>query len=156
LQTNPDGTVTGVQDSDELAETLSQRNRKHFSQAHGTPFTIPPLSNILSFSGVSQAGLDVLQGDLTKANHETLHTNAILQELKQVREVQPHELTFRTMIVGFSKWRETTTTSPSGKHLGLYKSLIRHYKYITSIQKHQTQTSTTTRHPDDNTSLIAL
>jgi hypothetical protein len=80
LQNNPDGTTTRVQDPDQLAKTLYQRNRKHFSQAHGTPFTIPPLSNILDFSGVSPAGFDVLQGDLTTTNRGTSHTTAILQE----------------------------------------------------------------------------
>jgi hypothetical protein len=27
------------------------------------------------------------------------------------------------MVQGFSTWRESTTTSPSGKHLGMYKAL---------------------------------
>jgi hypothetical protein len=33
------------------------------------------------------------------------------------------------MIAGFQKWKESTTTSPSGKHLGFYKSIITAHKY---------------------------
>jgi hypothetical protein len=33
------------------------------------------------------------------------------------------------MIQGLNKWRETTTTSPSGKHLGFYKALIAAMKH---------------------------
>jgi hypothetical protein len=29
------------------------------------------------------------------------------------------------MCDGFSKWRENTTTSPSGKHLGIYRALVK-------------------------------
>jgi hypothetical protein len=32
------------------------------------------------------------------------------------------------MINGFHKWRENTTTSPSGKHLGIYRTLTKMYK----------------------------
>jgi len=31
------------------------------------------------------------------------------------------------MIQGFKKWPEATTTSPSGRHLGIYKSLAKHF-----------------------------
>jgi hypothetical protein len=35
----------------EVIRHLQDRNRKHFGQAHGTPFTIPPLSHHLGFTG---------------------------------------------------------------------------------------------------------
>jgi hypothetical protein len=53
-----------------------------------------------------------------------LAATAILQELKAVREPLPCTLPFNDMITGFKNWKEGTTTSPSGKHLGIYKSLI--------------------------------
>jgi hypothetical protein len=33
------------------------------------------------------------------------------------------EITFEEFIEGFSKWKEKTTTSPSGRHVGHYKLL---------------------------------
>jgi hypothetical protein len=38
-------------------------------------------------------------------------------------------MTFEDMCNGFSKWREQTTTSPSNKHLGIYKSLLNAVKF---------------------------
>jgi hypothetical protein len=34
------------------------------------------------------------------------------------------QLTFDTFLSGLLKWNEKTSTSPSGRHLGLYKSLV--------------------------------
>jgi len=34
---------------------------------------------------------------------------------------------FDTLMKGFKKWPERTTTSPSGRHLGVYKSLLKDY-----------------------------
>jgi hypothetical protein len=41
------------------------------------------------------------------------------------------------MCQGFRKWREQTTTSPSNKHLGIYKSLLNAMKY-NIYTKHET------------------
>ena len=46
----------------EIVRHLQQRNRKHFGQAHGTPFTIPPLSDQLGFSGDGEAANEILTG----------------------------------------------------------------------------------------------
>jgi hypothetical protein len=46
----------------ELEATLYERNRNHFSQAQGTPFTVPPLSEALQFDGVTAFGKTILQG----------------------------------------------------------------------------------------------
>jgi hypothetical protein len=48
----------------------------------------------------------------------------VFSQLKQVQNTVRIEMTFRDMCKGFQKWREQTTTSPSNKHLGIYKSLI--------------------------------
>jgi hypothetical protein len=38
-------------------------------------------------------------------------------------------MSFNDMCIGFAKWRESTTTSPSNKHLGIYKSMINARKF---------------------------
>jgi hypothetical protein len=55
------------------------------------------------------------------------------------------------MINGFSKWRESTTTSPSNKHLGIYKALIRYHHH--TIQQARSPTLDSLLHP---TALQAL
>jgi hypothetical protein len=57
------------------------------------------------------------------------------------------------MIRGLAKWRESTSTSPSNKHLGLYKSLIQHHKCVI---RQQQQDKISTTHNQKHISLIAL
>jgi hypothetical protein len=53
IKTNAKGEQNRIQQPDELQETLFERNRLHFAQADGTPFTRHPLSTTLTFSGIS-------------------------------------------------------------------------------------------------------
>jgi len=104
---------------------LMLRNRLHFGQAHGTPFTIPPLSDQLDWGATTTAANEVLQGT-SSLQHDVAHCQRLLQACQAVTPLDsiPAEMTlseFRGKIV---KWRETTTTSPSGRHLGCYKALF--------------------------------
>ena len=47
----------------DVLETLQRRNRKHFGQAHGTPFTVDPLVGILGYGGGTAEASDVLEGN---------------------------------------------------------------------------------------------
>jgi len=38
----------------------------------------------------------------------------------------PHLLDYNLLMNGIKKWPERTTTSPSGRHLGIYKTLQKH------------------------------
>jgi hypothetical protein len=133
-----------------MNETLSERNRQHFAQADGTPFTCPPLSTALSFSGVTPTGSAILTGNYANpTDNNSVH--AVLQELQQVCPHLPHHMPLHTMIRGFSKWREGTTTSPSGKHLGIYKSIIQYHQHVKENTQH-----TPLHVPSDNITDIAL
>jgi hypothetical protein len=153
ISTNNDGTQQRLEEPNILAEALYQRNRKHFAQAHGTPFTIPPLTTALQFSGVSQAGREVLTGNIPTIPLTTESARAILRELTPVRPSVPHKLSFNAMITGLSKWRDSTTTSPSGKHLGVYKSLVQYYRHT---QQAIGRANTLQRPPHSDIALPAL
>ncbi len=47
----------------EVVRHLQDRNRAHFGQAHGTPFTVPPLSDHLGFTGSGPAQDQMLNGE---------------------------------------------------------------------------------------------
>jgi hypothetical protein len=94
------------------------------------PYLIPPLSHIGSANGFNvfqdAAGNDIALPD--SAFLETKTVMAILQE----RSTQPppqwsSKITFDEFISAFLHWRESTSTSPSGRHLGLYRSLVTAY-----------------------------
>ena len=120
----------------EIVRLLQERNRKHFGQAHGTPFTIPPLSEELGFRGDGPTGDAILQGQY-KSDHIDEHVRLLLNHMEQVHEMATNpsfptisEDDFRNKL---RVWTESTTTSPSGLHLGHYKALIARHAYSTDL-----------------------
>ena len=101
------------------------RNRLHFGQAEGTPFTRPPLQPECNWSATSPAAEQLLHGTYTH-NITTPQCRELLQACQAQAELNsvPHELTFEEFRGKISRWRESTTTSPSGRHLGRYKALF--------------------------------
>jgi hypothetical protein len=112
---------TRIQIKTELDPLVLKCNIKHFSQAHNTPFTIQPILQLFG-DGCTSEALDALNGNIP--TNITKHSQMLLQHMKRVREPLPLDMTFEDMCRGYSKWREQTTTSPSNKHRGIYKSLL--------------------------------
>jgi hypothetical protein len=102
-----------------------ERNRKHFWEARGTPFTTFPLNVEINYSSSTHISELVLSGDylpegigklaalfLAHMNHKTL-PNAF-----------PADTPEAEILKKFAVWPEKTTPSPSGQHLGHYYSLL--------------------------------
>jgi len=112
-----------------METTLLDYSRTHFATAQGSPFTVAPLSTLLNYDGLTNFGDKILQG---RANLEALpldeSTRALLAHLKDKSSDRRrhHPLDYDELQKGIKKWPERTTTSPSGRHLGIYKSLQRH------------------------------
>jgi hypothetical protein len=51
-----------IYDQTQITAILIERNKKHFGQAHGTPFTVSPLQNWLGYHGTSTSSDAVLRG----------------------------------------------------------------------------------------------
>jgi hypothetical protein len=120
-----------IQNKDEMENLLFERNRQHFAQAHCTPCASGTLAPILGNDGLTIHTKLILKGtSLDPVHLKTLPPTAteILAELKQKRPSQRSWISTEEMIEGFHKWREATTTSPSGKHLGIYKTLTKTYR----------------------------
>ena len=119
----------------EVLRLLQQRNKSHFGQAFGTPFTIPPLALDLGFDGVTEAGDRILNGTY---DHPDLDSNVrlLLSHLTHVEEIQTHSIRPTISSEEFSSklkiWSESTTTSPSGLHLGHFKALIARHSFSSS------------------------
>jgi hypothetical protein len=104
---------------DEIVHHIQARNRKHFGQAHGTPFTCEPLKTEMGFCGDGPGSEALLQGQyhshpLSPQIQLLLHHLKLTDEMAQL-------CSFPTILheefVGKLKaWRESTTTSPSGMH----------------------------------------
>ncbi|KAI2498326.1 hypothetical protein MHU86_16196 [Fragilaria crotonensis] len=116
----------------EILHHLRERNKRHFGQAHGTPFTVPPLSEELGFTGQQPAAEAILKGEYSNNDLDD-NVSLLLQYLKQTERIAAMPISptitedeFRGKL---QAWRETTTTSPSGLHLGHYKALFAKHSF---------------------------
>ena len=106
----------------EVLSQLQRRNQLHFGKAHGTPFTVPPLSSDFGFTGVTTSSDDVLKGKYVlddEISNEDESLRLLFQHLQQTDEIAA--LNHRPTIseedfkAKLKVWRESTSTSPSGK-----------------------------------------
>jgi hypothetical protein len=111
---------------------LQARNQRHFGQAHGTPFTVSPLQEDFGYCGNTPATTRLLHGNY---DHSELDTSVklLLEHLQHTAEMATlnnfptiSKLDFQAKL---KVWRESTTTSPSGLHLGHYKAMLARHQY---------------------------
>jgi hypothetical protein len=126
---NDNETFKDISEPAGMYQLILDRNFKHFGQANGTPFTTAPIKEGLGQYGETETGQAIMNGELrpTLDNTKFPETQVVLDLL------QPFDppaapisalVTSRDFKVFFTKWKEMTSTSPSGKHLGHYKALL--------------------------------
>jgi hypothetical protein len=110
-----------IHDQQRLQEFLLKRNTVHFSQAQGTPFTVEPL-NKLDWNACSEESENLLKGKIPcesdTPNHYVKEILKSIAEQSQLPEINTY-LPPEEVAQGFRCWKESTSTSPSGCHLGL-------------------------------------
>jgi hypothetical protein len=110
-----------IHDQQRLKDFLIKRNIVHFRQAHGTPFTIAPL-NKLDWNASSKEAELLLNGqipdDFKNSNPFAVEILQHIANREQLTEIDTY-LSPDDIARGFRRWKETTSTSPSGCHLGL-------------------------------------
>jgi ribosomal silencing factor RsfS len=111
----------------EVLYALQERNRRHFGQAHGTPFTVDPLVGTFGYTGNTLASRQVLNGNFDLTSVEDPSAATILKHMRISPDQQARPIqsvididSFRSKL---KSWRESTTTSPSGMHLGHYRAM---------------------------------
>jgi len=123
----------------DILDALLRRNRTHFGQADGTPFTKPPLSHSFHFDGVTGPDVqNVLLGMYDPQNVDA-PTALLLSKLSKLINSQtlerehikpmPWIMTPAEFRGKIKAWAEKTSTSPSKVHLGHYKALYAPHMY---------------------------
>jgi hypothetical protein len=115
---------------EEIDLYLRARNQRHFGQAEGTPFTRAPLAEILSWEGDTHAANLILRGEYSNDELDDI-TQLLLKHCQYVSSpdaIKP-ELSLAEFTGKLRIWRESTSTSPSGRQLGHYKALCRPIAY---------------------------
>jgi hypothetical protein len=105
---------------------LQIRNRSHFGQAQGTPFTESPFVESLDWQATSSLSDQILAGSTNITLTEVPQCQALLHACRAASELDllPDVITLDEFKGKIQSWRESTSTSPSGRHLGRYKSLF--------------------------------
>ena len=117
---------------EEMEQHLLSYNRESFRAAADSPLGNGLLYDAITFSGLSIPADDILSGNAPPewstddlALREFLASFAIPPSVIDAGEISS-VITNDDVLHGFKTWRETTSTSPSGRHLGLYKAEIQH------------------------------
>ncbi len=113
-----------IHDQEEMTTKIIERNQKHFSQAQGSPPTDPFLVKHLGKYG--EHGFEGLRNCLEEdLQHLLPETQELLRNLENNRlpEIET-QLTLEEIKQGFRSWRESTSTSPSGRHMSVYHAML--------------------------------
>jgi hypothetical protein len=116
---------TTVNTPEEITRYLLDSNRKHFGQAQGTPFTVSPLNLQVDFEASTQECKIMLYGNYDSISLDEV-TALVVQHFQLLTECDalPSSITQKEMMDKYKFWPKSTTTSPSGRHLGHYRALL--------------------------------
>jgi hypothetical protein len=113
---------TMIHELDKLKKLLMLRNITHFGQAHGTPFTLPPLNQI-NWSASDNTSTQLINGQVPSERLSgNTYVDNVIQATMAAMETLPEIDTYISsdeVARDFKRWKESTSTSPSGCHLGL-------------------------------------
>ena len=115
VQVQKEGKTINLQDPDEIAQAFQKHNKTHFAQANGGFFNSIEVKQVVEPQKVPE----IFQtNEVQEERILQILKNIQVQEIKS--SIDPEEWKKK-----FKPWSERTRTSPSGAHLGHYKSLLR-------------------------------
>jgi hypothetical protein len=120
-----EGSYRTVTDSKEIEELLIHRNCEHYAQAEHTAMAHHLICKKMGVSGTTEFCDQLLAGTADLSNLPAT-LQAIFKQLHQPHSVDISELIdYDDFKDALHKWKETTSTSPSSRHLGHYISLLK-------------------------------
>ncbi|KAI2496067.1 hypothetical protein MHU86_18439 [Fragilaria crotonensis] len=126
---------------EEIEEHLTSFNREAFRAAAESPCGHGLIHDALSFTSLSTEAESLLEGEIPE---EWYGDRELLREFLASFQIPgsvldgdliPLTISADDIVKGFKSWKETTTTSPSGRHLGHYKALIQDPILLESFRK---------------------
>jgi hypothetical protein len=125
---NPDDWIE-ITDPEIIEDNLVEKSIDHFSQANNTPFCTSPLLDLFGYKGTNDEMINMIREQQIPVGlrRQPEYVNLLLKKLASGSNLPiiTKEIEFEDMVQGYMKWKERTTTSPSGRHLGHYKILTR-------------------------------
>ena len=109
----------------EIEFLLRLRNQRHFGQAEtdGTPFSTAEMKHKFNWNASTEEAELVLEGEFTDSELSEIE-RLFLDNMTRVTDADDNTkfVTRKNFEGKYRAWRESTSTSPSGRHLGHYKA----------------------------------
>ena len=122
----------------EIEERLLTRNQRHLGQAHNTFPTKPPFSEWCDWGASTHTAELILEGNWQSDELDDMQQSLIDHMKARVTlDAIPAPITTEEWIGKIKSWPESTTTSPSGFHLGHSKALVAPHDLDTSTDDGQ-------------------
>ena len=119
-----------VVDREEMEKHILTYNRDSFRAAAESPLGHGLIYDALTFSGISPASSSLLSGEFPEEWHgndevmrEFLASFTIPERVRKKGDI-PSIISEDDIRRGFGTWKESTATSPSGRHLGHNKAIV--------------------------------
>ena len=143
---NPDGTLTSsnliamaqsdktsveyetLLDCDAIEAELLRYNHSWFRQAKDTPFGNGALFDMVGYDGLTEEASAIVSGSCIPYMGIPMsrELQVFLEECRRPAAVSPIStlISRKAFVKTVKAWKETTSTSPSGRHLGHYKTAL--------------------------------
>jgi hypothetical protein len=119
--------VEVIDTRDELEKRILQRNKRHFTQPEETPYTQAPLNKMTSENALADF-FDADGKPLTLPAGTFVETTTVMQIIQEELSNPPPTIMttvpFDDFVTALLHWDKKNSTSPSGRHLGLYQSIV--------------------------------
>jgi hypothetical protein len=113
---------------EEIEHELLTYNRNWFRQAHETPFGHGELYDMVGYDGLPEEADNIVSGFCIEHMGLSMsrELQVFLEECKRPASVVDikSSITVDEFKSNVKKWKESTSTSPSGRHLGHYRTAI--------------------------------
>ena len=118
-------------DKEKLEKAILLYCHQHFQQARQTPFGKGPLANAIGKDGLTELSDRILQGTFFERTDYELfpEIRTFIKQLAMPDIIKSQDQINSAISVdhyrkAIRNWKESTSTSPSGRHLGMYKALL--------------------------------
>ena len=117
-----------ILDSETIEHELLTYNRDWFRQAKDTPFGHGELYDLVGYDGLTEEATSIVEGDCIAYMGRPIsrELQVFLEECKRPAAIDDIRtaITLKEFKSTVQKWKESTSTSPSGRHLGHYRTSI--------------------------------
>ena len=112
-----------------IEDVILNRNIRHFRQAETTPLATPAVIETIGWGANTQRAEELLEGTTDPSDiTDDQWSRYLLASMKRHSKEIKITITAEKMMGKYKRWKERTSTSPSGRHLGHFHALFRPLK----------------------------